>query len=603
MSILIRVPNERSDEKAPCKHIGLPGARLGGYLPGSGTLNFYPFGLPPLITGEKGVFVMVNVKEKLTRRALLILLATMTVIAMMPGMKMAYAAKNNNWTDHQRISVATGEPVTVKWDSENSATGKIVKVDNSSNYYPGSFVFWVGDGNAPTVTGGSATYLYQTVTDLGGGVTVTNKAYQITLTGAGNISVTLDNSNTYTLSHGAPAGSAPTAAKPSKFNGYLPVGQFARGTDWGSIHTDGSNQSGHTKKFIGGYSGIGVSLGAAGGYVDYDFRVSNKSTNPYGVDFIVYGNAFNGNPEAGAVKVFGYKTADETEGGKWYDLAGSLYYDTAVTRNNRNLTYGKGSKRLKYKYNGYNNNNFVEFGGSSTLWWPLNPGKDYDTINGIHAGMPFEEELVRVNAAHDEITYKDVCLVKDTDTNGDYQFGYFDVHGNGSNYGTAINPYTANNSSQGGDGYDLSWAVDENGEPVVLDHITKVRAYTAAALKTDGSGAFTTASIFGETSAEVCGIYGVNGTGGKAATKLPTVKKGDTVVPTQNMGVETVSVDANTTFTFTTQADNLYVNGEKLTSGSSRNFNVTSGSTRYVQVITQSGTEAPYVTVLKLTNR
>ena len=123
------VPNERSDEKAPCKHIDLPGARLGGYLPGSGTLNFYPFGLP-LITGEKGVFVMVNVKEKLTRRALLILLATITVIAMMPGMKMAYAAKNNNWTDHQRISVATGEPVTVKWDSENSATGKIVKVDN-----------------------------------------------------------------------------------------------------------------------------------------------------------------------------------------------------------------------------------------------------------------------------------------------------------------------------------------------------------------------------------------------------------------------------------------------------------------------------------------
>ena len=70
---------------------------------------------------------------------------------------------------------------------------------------------------------------------------------------------------------------------------------------------------------------------------------------------------------------------------------------------------------------------------------------------------------------------------------------------------------------------------------MALDHITKVRAYTAAALKTDGSGAFTTASIFGETSAEVCGIYGVNGTGGKAATKLPTVKKGDTVVPTQNM--------------------------------------------------------------------
>ncbi len=27
--------------------------------------------------------------------------------------------------------------------------------------------------------------------------------------------------------------------------------------------------------------------------------------NPYGVDFVIYGNAFNGNPEAGAVQVSG----------------------------------------------------------------------------------------------------------------------------------------------------------------------------------------------------------------------------------------------------------------------------------------------------------
>ena len=52
-------------------------------------------------------------------------------------------------------------------------------------------------------------------------------------------------------------------------NGYLPVGQFASGTAWGSIFTDGTNQSGTTKKLIGGYSTTGVSLGAAGGYVDY----------------------------------------------------------------------------------------------------------------------------------------------------------------------------------------------------------------------------------------------------------------------------------------------------------------------------------------------
>ena len=41
------------------------------------------------------------------------------------------------------------------------------------------------------------------------------------------------------------------------------------------------------------------------------------------------------------------------------------------------------------------------------------------------------------------VTYTGVTLVKDTDTTADYQFGYADIHVNGGNYGTAINPYTA----------------------------------------------------------------------------------------------------------------------------------------------------------------
>ena len=56
-----------------------------------------------------------------------------------------------------------------------------------------------------------------------------------------------------------------------------------------------------TPKVKGGYSATGVSLGAAGGYVEYDMNVANSNTTPYGVDFIVYGNAFVGNPEAASV--------------------------------------------------------------------------------------------------------------------------------------------------------------------------------------------------------------------------------------------------------------------------------------------------------------
>ena len=69
-------------------------------------------------------------------------------------------------------------------------------------------------------------------------------------------------------------------------------------------------------------------LGAGGGYVQYALRdsegnqayIEDDASNPYGVDFIVYGNAFNGNPEAASVPgLRRWKT--------WYELAGSLYYD------------------------------------------------------------------------------------------------------------------------------------------------------------------------------------------------------------------------------------------------------------------------------------
>ena len=91
-----------------------------------------------------------------------------------------------------------------------------------------------------------------------------------------------------------------------------------------------------------------------------------------------------------------------------------------------------------------------------------------------------------------------------------YQWGYADVRVNGTAYGTAINPYaSAASAVSGGDGFDLSWAVDKNGVPVPLTSVRYVRVYSAVLFN---------AGIFGETSAEVCGLYKVNGNGGSAAT-------------------------------------------------------------------------------------
>lgn len=535
-------------------------------------------------------------KNQSTKQVMVILLAVIMVLAMMPSM--VFATDETSFTDdHDRISIGTGEPLELVWTSTTSDQANVVATNSS--YYPDTFTLYVQNPNGtPTVTSGTGTITY--AYDAAG----SNKAYIVSITTAATITVNLAsataNSGVYKLNCSAPSGTRPTAGTPTAVNGYLPVGQFASGTNWGSLFTDGTNLTGTTKKFLSGYSATGVSLGAAGGYTEFNLRVSNTSTNPYGVDFIVYGNAFNGNPEAGSVKVYGFTGTSDTNG-KWYELAGSLYYDD-VTQQNKDVYYKKvatatnsTAKGIYYQVTEHGvaptDGDWTQF-TTNTAWWP----EDTEGYNNVWGGV---DDVTRTDNI---IAYKGVTLVKDTDTTNDYQFGYADVHINGSNYGTAINPYVATNTSTGGDGFDLSWAVDENGEPVALDHITKVRVYTSAAMKSDGSGKFTVPSIFGETSTEICAVYGVNGTGAGVASKVPTIACSGNTLSHSYLGITTVnavggSVSLNVTGRGIT---NMYANGEKLTSGTAKTFTVGSGETKYVRVITQTGTESPYITMLKL---
>lgn len=382
---------------------------------------------------------------------------------------------------------------------------------------------------------------------------------------------------TYTITCPAQNGTAPTSIVKT-VEGYLPVGQFARGTGWGTA----------TGKFTtSGYESTGVSLGAAGGYIQMDLAspIYDLATNKYGVDFVVYGNAFNGNPEAGAVKVFGYKAGDTT--GAWYDLAGSLYYDS-ISKNNATVSYKRIASGtdagIWYKIN---NGSWTKF-TTNTAWWP-DTTKGYGDTWGSVDGVTWDQ-------TNDIITYTGVSLVKDTDTTNDYQFGYFDVHVNGSDYGVAQNPYTITNTDKGGDGFDIAWAVNSNGTPAGLSYITKVRVYTAAALTSDGT-AFTTPSIFGETSAEFCGVFKATGsTTEQTAAPTSISVKGITRTTNNgkmnsipNLGTSDCAIEVNAT-------GNVYINGVATTSATVK---PTAAGTK-VQIIVQNGEAAPYITWLNL---
>ena len=546
--------------------------------------------------------------------------------------------------DYDPVSISEGEPVTISW---NGTTGTVVSVDGSS-YIPKEFPLLAQVDYSVTVDGEPVSW------NIAPGEGDTSASYTIATDATNAITIVATNgTTTYTIT--CPHYTAAAAGvNPVDVNGYLPVGQFARWNSfgWGTLYTDNTNVSSSSNdvKFKTGYVSTGVSLGMAGGYVQFDMgdnRIENNASNKYGIDFIVYGNAFVGNPEAAGVQV-------SNDGINWYTLAGSRHY-MSDTKWNQNISYVRlnaANKTLNSAFTAagiYVSTDFAAPSSDSAsavdaaigaatwtgvpqltgntypktyntaspaaaAWWPewendsngkpenyKNVWNINDTVNGV--------SWLRSGSA-EVITYAGVTTVEDdmvvlnegataaptqAEMTNVYQWGYADVRVNGSQYGTIVNnPYAdAPSAVGGGDGFDLAWAVDANGNPVQLSSVRYVRVYSAVLFS---------AGVFGETSAEVCGLYVANGDGSGAATTTPTVKVGTSTVTTSNMGTVTKKVySATTKVTVTSGAENIYVNGEKVTSGTEITFSTPSGSTNYVQVITQSGTEAPYITMVKIT--
>lgn len=512
---------------------------------------------------------------------------------------------------------ATWPESVMSLDGANGTYTAVYEGSDAAYYYPDTLSLYADCGDTSlTLTGSGvkfATYsdavetLHDSITTAENGADL----FTLKIQSAGTVTVT-GGTSTVTIHFSAPKSDYPgSSSTPTGLNGYLPIGQYSNGNMWGSPYSDGTASAGSTAKVVGGYSATGVSLGAAGGYVEYDMNVTNSDTTPYGVDFIVYGNAFVNNPEAASVKVYG--TPENGTAG-WYELAGSLYYADETLRN-VDVTYKKvtasggefGSAGIWYRIDrdGTEIRDWTKFNSNTAVtWWP-EESEGYLGANGVWGGV----DDVAISADQTEITYQNVTLIRDTDATPDYAFGYADVTPNGSSYGTPVNPYTYN--ATGGNAYDISWAVDDNGEPVRLSTISKVRVYTSAALNVSSADApiFTVPSIFGETSAEVCGIYAVTGTGTGTETSVANAALSITGVtsPALASTITTantyeVAADEDITVSFgDASGANVFVNGVSGTGSASLTFNLEEEAEQIIRVIVKDDTTGlPYIGYCKL---
>ena len=553
-----------------------------------------------------------------------ILLAVVMLFALSAS---AFAATNSLETDY---AIGDGLGVSVDLNIEGMYFDGVDILNTATNgYYPFSFSLIVSnrskvasvtvsnggsfhwayeeDGNGGYVTDEDGNYVESTTTKYGVVVLPTASASTVTVTGTGNI-------GSATFNCAQPSGG--TTAAGTALYAYLPapaqfVNEGVTTGGWG----DAYDSTGTTLK---GTSATGVSLGFFGGYAVYEFEnpIADDPTHPYGADFIVYGNAFWNNSEAGCIQVS--QGPDDNGNWEWYDIAGSMYYTKSTpnasikfTNPNPNedkgiTTAGATSTLADVSYD-------LTVNGTTTpgtvtkntfhnhSWFPLNA--NYFAASGSRAAMAkvdefsFVSRTLNSDSITDTLTFTGTLLTNYPGTGKTDQigFGYCDVHPNKTLGGTiAYNPYQTFTSSSdydtkvagtsGGDPIDIAWAVNPDGTPANLDSIRYVRIYTGMAQMN---------GIFGEISTEVCGVAACTGTGAGVATSDLQIW-GSTQIPTVHKGSQTVS---NGTYYIISSEENVYVNGAKVTASPSYTLTVEAGKT--YQIITQNGTESPYLTVIK----
>jgi len=300
-------------------------------------------------------------------------------------------------------------------------------------------------------------------------VVSTEASYVFKPTSAGDYTLTYTGSNaqgsyTYTYQINVPVPVVDPGANSSMYISkvfeYLPApGQHINIATLGSLE--------QAQKLIGSTDNL-LSLGGFGGYVIFGFDHSVK--NNEGHDLGIYGNPTgpsNASAEHGIVMVSQDKNGNGLPDDEWYELAGSEY-SKATTIKNYEITYT-------------NPKAFAD------VEWKDNQGN-----TGVVKNLSKNKNHYPLFAANqDKITFKGTLLPSTSlSTSGliinkPFDWGYTDSYSVGDDY-----------QNKGYNGFDISWAVDKNGNKVDLKTIDFVKVYTAQNIN---------AGILGEISTDIKG--------------------------------------------------------------------------------------------------
>jgi len=234
-----------------------------------------------------------------------------------------------------------------------------------------------------------------------------------------------------------------------------------------------------------------VSLGSFGGYIvlGFDRPIKNDPQHRYGVDFTVIGNAVASGASAcepGAVQVMkdvnGNGMPDD---GPWLELAGSDYW-LASTRKNVTQTYVN-----------------PMYTKAHSVAWMASDGQTGAVLPVDAHTQPYYPDVFWFDGVSiDHCEFLGNCILGAVDRRNpmgvtSYRapaFGYADCHSVSGKFSGMFpqNPYYADENGAVADGFDLSWAVDADGNHVELDEVDFVKIYTAGSANLGWLGEWST---------------------------------------------------------------------------------------------------------------